>query len=284
MPSLKPKARSYAKPARSAGTPFFSAAQRRVLRLGLLSLALLLLGAGLWRQGWLPRQLGYGVQALYSLTVRLGFGLQDVTIVGREAIDRDALLATLQVERGMPILALDRQDMVARLRTLPWLEAATVERHLPGTLRINLTERQPLARWQHQNQIKLLDVHGATINGVAAKDFMELPLLVGAGAPEEAADFLAAIEEFPAIRKAFRAAIRVGERRWDMQLEPGVTIRLPQGQELLGLKRLATLMNDPQILQRDITAVDLRYPDRLILERPLETRPAGKAAAGQTGR
>ena len=82
---------------------------------------------------------------------------------------------------------------------------------------------------------------------------------------------------YPAIQQALRAAIYVGERRWDLLIEPGVTVKLPEGKETAGLKRLDKLMQEQQILTRDVQTVDLRFPDRLIIERPVST-PASKSA------
>lgn len=226
------------------------------------------------QSGWAQRQAQRAGNGILALTADLGFSLQSVTIEGREHIGKDELLTALQVERGMPVLALDRHVMAGRLQQMAWLANATIERQLPDTLLVRITERQPLARWQYQNQLRVVDREGAPIAGANVKDFAELPLIVGAGAGERAYELLAALTDYPAIQKVMRAAICVGERRWDLQLEPGVMVRLPEGKEVEALKKLSTLLNDPQILSREVQAVDLRLPDRMIIERPPSSIPA----------
>lgn len=238
--------------------------------------ASIVIGGGilLVQSGWAQRQAQRVGNSMLALTADLGFSLQSVTIEGRDHIGKDELLTALQVERGMPVLALDRHVMATRLQQMPWLANATIERQLPGTLLVRITERQPLARWQYQNQLRVVDREGAPITGASIKDFADLPLIVGAGAGERAYELLAALADYPAIQKVMRAAICVGERRWDLQLEPGVMVRLPEGKEVEALKKLSTLLNDPQILSREVQAVDLRLPDRMIIERPPSSIPA----------
>lgn len=246
------------------------------------AVAVLCLGSGalLWRSGWPQRQAQAMGQSLITATARLGFSLQSVTIEGRERTNRADLLQALQTERGMPTLALDQKQMAARLQQLPWVASATLERRLPNALHVHIAERQPLALWQHQNQVRLIDRDGVPVDGVNIKDFATLPVVVGNGAPERAYDLLAVLADYPAIQKVTRAAICVGARRWDLQLEPGVIVRLPEGREAEGLQKLATLINDPQILSRAVQAVDLRLPDRMIIERPPGAAAAAKTAKG----
>jgi cell division protein FtsQ len=62
------------------------------------------------------------------------------------------------------------------------------------------------------------------------------------------------------------AAVRVGERRWDVHLEPDVIARLPEKDIDDALKRLSDLITDKKILERNVAAIDLRLPDRLVIE------------------
>ncbi len=249
-------------------------------RAALLALAGSIVAIGsiiLWQSGWPQRQHNSAMQSLLAGTARLGFRLQDVRVEGREHIGQEELREAMQIKPGMPTLALDRAAMAERLRRLPWLAEAQIMRRLPGTLLVKLNERQPLARWQHNDKVQLVDTQGAPISLTDTSGFAHLPLIVGAGAPRQAYDLLADLNLYPAIQQALRAAIYVGERRWDLLIEPGVTVKLPEGKETAGLKRLDKLMQEQQILTRDVQTVDLRFPDRLIIERPVST-PVSKSA------
>jgi cell division protein FtsQ len=70
------------------------------------------------------------------------------------------------------------------------------------------------------------------------------------------------------------ALVRVGERRWNLQLKNGITIMLPEGHEAAALARLGTLQTDQALLDRPLVFIDMRLPDRLAVR----ARPAVPAA------
>jgi cell division protein FtsQ len=277
MPRVKVNAKLYSTGGRITGGGSALPWQRPLLIAGCV-FALIIGSIVLWHNGWPQRQAQNLSETLLATTGDLGFNLQDVEIEGRDHIDKEDLLEALQVERGMPTLALDRHIMLARLQKMPWLAEATIERRFPSSLLVKLTERQPLARWQYQNQVQVVDREGQPITSAAVKDFSDLPLIVGAGGAERAYDLLTALEQHPDVKKVLRAAICVGERRWDLQLEPGVMVRLPEGKEAFGLRKLSTLIADPQILSREVQSIDLRLPDRMTIERPISSIANTKTA------
>ena len=59
--------------------------------------------------------------------------------------------------------------------------------------------------------------------------------------------------------------IRVAERRWDLRLENGITIRLPEIGEDAAIAEVLRLDREDGLLSRDIAAVDLRLEDRLVI-------------------
>jgi cell division protein FtsQ len=59
------------------------------------------------------------------------------------------------------------------------------------------------------------------------------------------------------------AAVRVGERRWNLQLKNGITVMLPEGHEQVALKRLHDLQTSQTLLDRPLVFIDMRLPDRL---------------------
>ncbi len=60
--------------------------------------------------------------------------------------------------------------------------------------------------------------------------------------------------------------IRVAERRWDLRLENGITVKLPELNEDKAIAELMRLDRENGILSRDLAAVDMRLNDRLVLQ------------------
>jgi len=83
------------------------------------------------------------------------------------------------------------------------------------------------------------------------------------GAERQANSFLSILDRFPDIRAALRASILVADRRWDIILRNGIDVHLPETDVAPALERLVALDREKKLLSRDITAVDLRLPDRV---------------------
>jgi cell division protein FtsQ len=93
--------------------------------------------------------------------------------------------------------------------------------------------------------------------------FVSLPLVVGKGADSRARDFLALLGRYPQVRAVTKAAVLVGERRWNLRLNDGLDVRLPENDVGNALATLSKLDQEDHLFSRDITAIDMRLPDRL---------------------
>ena len=69
----------------------------------------------------------------------------------------------------------------------------------------------------------------------------------------------------PDLAARVNAAIRVGDRRWDLRIDNAIDVLLPADSPAAAWAQLADLERSSTILERDVQAVDVRLPDRLIL-------------------
>lgn len=203
-------------------------------------------------------------ERLGTATAALGLRVRDIQIEGRANTPEPLLEAAIGVDKGSPILGFSLDDTRARIESIPWVEKATVERRLPGTLIINLQERRPYAIWQNQGKFVLVDRNGQMVTNQDFAHFKHLPLIVGPGAPAAAATLLDALRDRPALAEKISASVRVGQRRWDLQLTNGTDVMLPEGHEVAALDRLMQLQQEDDVLDRPLAAIDLRLPDRLV--------------------
>ena len=191
--------------------------------------------------------------------------VESVQVEGRQHADKQAILAALGVSRGTPILSVDLDAAKARLETVPWVRSASIERLLPDTLFVHLTERTPLALWQHQGKFDLVDRDGSIIVDADIGDYPLLPQVVGSGAPVATPDLLDVLAGEPALTAHVTASVRVGGRRWDIHLDNGIVVSLPENDAASAWHRLAALDRSDRLLERDVQVVDLRLPDRVVL-------------------
>lgn len=204
-------------------------------------------------------------ERLGGATAFAGLRVTDVVIEGRANTPEPLLRSALGVSKGDPILAFSVELARQRIETLSWVEHATVERRLPGTVVVFLQERRPFAIWQHQGKFLLIDRNGQQVTNQNVAEFRQLPLVVGAGAPAAAAVLIDALTDRPDLQRRIVAAVRVGERRWNLRLNNGADVMLPEGHEVEALDRLMQLQQEHALLDRPLAAIDMRLGDRLVV-------------------
>jgi cell division protein FtsQ len=200
-----------------------------------------------------------------STTADLGFEVERVYVAGRYQTDRQTLIDALGISIHEPVFDISLETARQRVEALPWVRSASVERRLPNTIVLRIEERVPLALWQNEGRVAVVDDSGAVIDGARPQDFTELLLVVGPDAADVAADLITVMELVPDLRERITAAVRVGGRRWSLKLDDGIDVHLPETGLDNALLRLADLDKSQQLLARDVEAVDLRLPDRLVL-------------------
>lgn len=212
-------------------------------------------------------------QAMLDATTGAGLAVHEVLVEGRIETTKEQLLKAIGIRRGDPILAIDTEEIRNRLIALGWVADATVERRLPDTVYLRLRERKAMAIWQRHGTFVLVDRTGAVIGTQGLGHYTHLKVIVGKDAPQFTPALLNMLATAPPLMKRVRAAIWVSGRRWNLLLDDGIDIRLPEENAQAAWTRLATLERDRQLLKQDIIAVDLRIRDRLIVQRRSDSAP-----------
>ena len=199
-----------------------------------------------------------------KLMAMAGFSIDDVTVTGRSHADAKALLAALHIQRGDPIFGFDTEAARKEIERVDWVKSATVTRLLPDAIRIDIVERKPFAVWQRGGDLSVVDADGHIITDNNVQAYANLPFIVGFGGAHEAHDILHLMAEVqPQFLSRVRAFVRVGGRRWNLRLENGVDLKLPEVGVEKALSDIVALDAKYKILSRDIESVDLRLPDRV---------------------
>lgn len=250
-----------------------------------LGAATLIAGGGgtywLWHDGTLARTGRAIVARVWTVGGQQGLALENVDVAGRQRQSTASILAALGVKRGMPMLEVDLAAAQARLQALPWVRRADVERQLPDTLFIRLTEREPFAFWQRNGSLSLIDRDGTVIPTDDLAQYGPRIVLVGDGAPAQAATLIDMLATEPSLARRVNAAVLYGSGRWTLRFDTGVQVALPEAEAHAAWHRLAGLEAQEQILERNIAAIDLRLPDRMVVR--LAPAAPGKPSTARNG-
>jgi cell division protein FtsQ len=209
---------------------------------------------------------GRGAQnAAVSALAGAGFKIKSIEIAGASLEAAEAIAEAIGVRGGQPLFSVDLAQVRANVEQVGWVEEATVMRMWPGAVMVRVTERTPVAVWQMDGLMRVIDGDGEVIREADPAQFAELPLVVGQGANETGGAVFAMIAERPRLSDRLEAMVRVDQRRWDLRLKDGSIIQLPAVDEAAALIRLDQLDQGQQLLDLGFERIDLRTEEMIVV-------------------
>ena len=235
-------------------------------------------------------------RAVGSAIGKAGFTVNGYQIVGINHMNRALVdgVVTDELHRAAgeagsdkaPQALINVSEIRNRLLQFGWVKDARVSHRLPDTLVIDIVERTPAALWQNGGELALIDNEGVVLDRVPVDKMPDLPLLIGPGANGEEQQLGRLMAAVPTLRPQLASASWVGGRRWDLNVQSGETIALPEGEETAkaALVKFARLDKETGLLGRGIVRFDLRVPDKMIVRLPRAPgEPIAPAAPHQEG-
>jgi len=176
------------------------------------------------------------------------------------------ILAVTGIELPISSLALDVTKVKAAIETLDAVQSAEVRVLGGGMLEIATVERAPVVVWRDGDSLRLVDADGHRVADIARRSARgDLPLIVGMGAEAVVGEAISLVDVIAPVADRLRGFVRVGERRWDVVLDRGQTIMLPEYGAMTALRRVVALHQAEDLLNRDVTVVDMRNGERPVL-------------------
>jgi cell division protein FtsQ len=114
---------------------------------------------------------------LYSPQVLL-LKSDQIDLLGNHIVSRESVLQPFAQDRNRSVLRIPLEVRRSQLEQLPWVESASVERILPNRIRVELTERTPIAFLRNGNELALIDAHGVILNRPEGED-LHFPIVAG---------------------------------------------------------------------------------------------------------
>jgi len=155
-----------------------------------------------------------------------------------------------------------------------------VQRRYPDDISVRIVEKLPFALWQSEAGVYVVERNGKVITSNGISEFRHLPLLLGDGG-SNAADIVDAVAQRRSLEARVKAYQRVSERRWNLILDDGVLVKLPELGWQKELDALEHLIVDKGILERDVSEIDLRSPTQyffVLRSGERKNEPRGNAA------
>lgn len=239
--------------------------RRRML---IAACAVVLLAAGVWAVFWSP-----------LLDVR------EVVVLGSQHVEADDVAEIAGLDETDNLLLVSPAGVADKVRELPWVKRARVDRKLPGTVRVRIVERKPAMILSLQNQRWTLDTFGNVLTEGATGS--KLPVLAGvsAAAPEpgmrmEQPELQAGLRAWRSLSKKVRAQVVAvlapTPERISLSLADGTQVRYGAAEALEAKNEvLEVLLVQLRAEGRSAAYIDVRVPSSPALAPGSATDEAG---------
>lgn len=208
-----------------------------------------------------------------------GYTLDWLDVAGAERTGVEEIALAVGAAPGLGLSRVDLETARASVQSLSWVKSAQVLRLWPDRIAVLIEEREPYAVWQINQTHHVIDPDGYVIDAADPRDFLQLPRVVGEGANREARALIALLALHPEIDTRVTNAIRVGERRWNLRLQSGGDVLLPEDDAASALALLAAMHEERGVLDYEAQIFDLRNAGEMVM-RPWPDRAAERAGRG----
>ena len=242
---------------------------------GVLAVFMAVTALALWMGGFWPQLIENGKLYKQHRLMDMGFVVSRVDVMGEGRLNEQDVLRAVSIRPGDYFFGVDLEAAQRRTESLPWVDRAVVRRLWPNRIVVQLVENQPYALWQNEGQFSLVNAAGEIIAPVSNDTVIpkHLSQVVGKGASVEAEALEKTLALWPALRSRTSSAIYVSETRWDLMIDGDVKVKLPVNNLKEALAHLADLQARSRILDRTVSEIDLRLPDRVTV-RPTDPQQA----------
>ena len=231
--------------------------------------------------------------ALYSPQMLL-VKPDQISVSGNHIVAPEEIQKLFVRDRDHSVLRIPLETRRGQIQEIPWVEEASVQRILPNRLRVEITERTPVAFFRNGNELTLIDGHGVLLERPEGEDF-HFPIVTGMSenlAREEREKRMQVYQEFVKNIDLVKpgSAERVSEADLGNPRDlcavltgfgndgnaPAITVHFGQGDFTGKYRTLVDNFTQWQANAGPVHAIDLRY-SRQVVVNPDTSVPAARA-------
>ena len=157
--------------------------------------------------------------------------------------------------------------LLNKIKQDPWIKNVSIRRILPNRLEINVEEYSPFAILKTNNKYELIDENGMVIN-ISEREkrgYYNLIFITGDGAKENIYGLFNMLSTKPYLFSRIKSIIRIGNRRWNFELDNGIIIKMPENDIIDAWEKLDKIISIKGS-EINIKSIDLRNKDKIFLE------------------
>ena len=135
-------------------------------------------------------------------------------------------------------------------------------------IHVEILERKPSIIWQNNDNLEILDANGISISSVNSRQkHLNLPLIAGQGANKHVKEALFIYHHNLIFSEQLIGLVRVGNRRWNMNLINDRRVMLPSEGVNKALKKMIELNFVYEFSSKNFNVLDFRNINRVIIRK-----------------
>lgn len=201
------------------------------------------------------------------LSADCGLVLENVVIEGQKNTPLKEIIDVIGADKGAPIFSIDIKTLKEKLEENFWIKTAIVERRLPNTIYIGIVEQNPIAIWQFEQKLYIIDSEGRRISAYNGEKFSNLLQVVGSDANIYASNLIDELNKYPNLASKVASAVRYGQRRWNLNFKDNITVKMPESHFASAYEFLSSLDKNNKLFDQSYKMIDLRDPTKYYTEK-----------------
>ncbi len=194
------------------------------------------------------------------------FKVVNLSVISENHNVVEKIKSTLDLKFPISSLDINVGNLKKRVEEINLVRSASVRLTSNGLIEVLVEVREPIAVQRIGKKFLLLDATGVEVDEVFSRSQrLDLPLLVGEGADRKVQEALTLLLETKNLLVRVRGLVRIGQRRWDVILDRNQVIKLPEKNPIKAMKKVISLQEGRQLLDRDILYLDFRNINRPVL-------------------
>ena len=189
------------------------------------------------------------------------FQIKKIEIKNNKILSKDDILNEIKPIFGRSLFLFNSDELFDLISRIDFVDSAEIKKIYPSTLKITIKEKNPVAILLIDKKKYLVSSSGEQINFIENNKFNDLPVIFGAD-----------IKKFQVLYKTLESInfnideinsfyfFKIG--RWDIKLNSGVLIRLPQNKYRESLENFIKVNSE---IKNNYKIFDYRIENQLIL-------------------
>ncbi len=200
-----------------------------------------------------------------ELLINNGFKISNIEILGLNHLDKTDIIKIISTYNNVNIFSTNIKKIYKEIHNNTWIKKVSIEIIYPNTIKIFLTEKEPIAIWQNKHGNNLITKTGEVILEKNLEHFKNyLPIIIGHNAHKNIYSILNVLSSNKDFFNNIWSLTFVNERRWDVHFDQGLTIRLPSKNVKDAWKKVLHLDKNFNILDLGLTEIDLRNSKQIL--------------------